>query len=452
MEAGAVGRGLPLPVLAAATGVLAVLLLVGMMQMRSRAGRFLLFAVWARYILSAYHTFTFQKVAAGLSGNALGSLGVLGLGLLILDKRLFLQKFFIPFYVMMGVIFVSAAVNGTLGGAITVLTKYGYLLVVAVAMFEALARAGERQVLQPLLWAFSPLLLLQALSVALGVAKATEADGSTSYIGGFDHEATFSVGLATCLLVACFAAKGRPWLRFGAIFAAVAGIVLANYRTTILAIAPLLFAAFALPELRKLHEEHKHLVRFGAVFLVIVLGVAGGFVLQERFHALVTSFQQFDLVFRSPLDFGWEQRRLLSGRLHIWAYYIDGYRQGGPVQHVFGFGPESWVPVMDNYAHNTLASHLYEYGWVGVAATLLLWGSMLVAAAASPGPQRPMLVAAHAGFLLLNMATMPHWQIEGNIFYGLLCGYTLYIRRISQVSRASPAATAGRDARAPAPA
>jgi hypothetical protein len=37
------------------------------------------------------------------------------------------------------------------------------------------------------------------------------------------------------------------------------------------------------------------------------------------------------------------------------------------------------------------------------------------------------LLAAHASFLLLNMATMPHWTIEGNILYGIVCGYTFYL-------------------------
>jgi hypothetical protein len=30
-------------------------------------------------------------------------------------------------------------------------------------------------------------------------------------------------------------------------------------------------------------------------------------------------------------------------------------------------------------------------------------------------------------FLALNMGTMPMWMIEGNILYGIICGYTLYL-------------------------
>lgn len=33
-------------------------------------------------------------------------------------------------------------------------------------------------------------------------------------------------------------------------------------------------------------------------------------------------------------------------------------------------------------------------------------------------------MCCHIGFIMLNMATMPFWQVEGLILYGLLCGYT----------------------------
>jgi len=47
------------------------------------------------------------------------------------------------------------------------------------------------------------------------------------------------------------------------------------------------------------------------------------------------------------------------------------------------------------------------------------------------GPERKIiLVAAHLSFIVMNMATMPHWLIEGNVLYGILCGYTLYERRL----------------------
>jgi hypothetical protein len=42
------------------------------------------------------------------------------------------------------------------------------------------------------------------------------------------------------------------------------------------------------------------------------------------------------------------------------------------------------------------------------------------------GP-RTKLLAAHISFFLINMATMGHWMIEGDILYGIICGYTLHL-------------------------
>jgi len=72
-----------------------------------------------------------------------------------------------------------------------------------------------------------------------------------------------------------------------------------------------------------------------------------------------------------------------------------------------------------------------------VAAMLALWTVMFTAAIAARG-ERFKLLAAHFAFFLLNMATMPFWQVEGLAMYGLLCGYTIYAARTAQVPRPGP--------------
>lgn len=429
------GRGLPMAALLAATAVVTLLLLLALAKSKSRAGRFVVFAVWARFLLSAYHSVTYQKLVAGLSGNALGSIAVLGLGLAVINKRLLLQAPLFSFYLLIGVIGLSGLVNGAYAGLVTSATKIGYLLVITVGLYEALARVGERRTLGPMLWAFSPLLVCQMLSVALGVVKATESDGSASYIGGYNHEAAFSVGLAGALLTACFAAGARPLWRNGLILASLAGLYLANYRTSILAVAPLVFAYFALPELRRLYVEHQRLIRFGAVILSLLVATFAAIALQERFRDLSATLASVESLVQPPEDYDAQQRRLLSGRPYIWSVFIDGHLGGTGVQRLLGFGPESWVGFHTTYPHNTLVAHLFEFGWIGVAATVFLWASMLYYACKAEGPVRSRLIAAHLSFALLNMATMPHWMIEGNIFYGILCGLTLYNYRLAQAQR-----------------
>jgi hypothetical protein len=80
------------------------------------------------------------------------------------------------------------------------------------------------------------------------------------------------------------------------------------------------------------------------------------------------------------------------------------------------------------YAHNTLISYLYEFGFIGTLLLVLVWIGMIVrACSVADWTLRGQLVSTHIGFILLNMATMPFWMIEGLIFYGLLCGYTLAV-------------------------
>ena len=128
----------------------------------------------------------------------------------------------------------------------------------------------------------------------------------------------------------------------------------------------------------------------------------------------------------------------MSGRPLIWSSYIYAWADGTPLQHLFGLGPESWEGVFKVYPHNTLVATLYELGWFGVAAMIALWTVMFAAAASARG-DRFLLIAAHFAFFLLNMATMPFWQVEGLAFYGLLCGYTVHAARAAARRGAAPA-------------
>jgi hypothetical protein len=129
---------------------------------------------------------------------------------------------------------------------------------------------------------------------------------------------------------------------------------------------------------------------------------------------------------KRQMYFTLEERRLLSARPFIWSAYIYGWLDGSTRNLLVGFGPNSWVGVFTVYAHNTLVSSLYEYGLIGVAAISLMWAWMLVTALRIKDGPKGKLIAAHISFFVLNMATMPHWMIEGNILYGIICGYTVY--------------------------
>jgi hypothetical protein len=420
---------LPLPVILAVAVLTAVFVFLAMIRMRSRPAAFMIGTSWLRFIMQALHTFTYKPLVAGMSANAVASIGVFLIGLCTINLRHLALRFMIPFYVVIGIVIMSTIANGgPFPGVITVLTKFGYLIVVTLSVFGAFRSAKGGAFMTAMLWAFAPVLLFQGLSVVLGVSKATETDlSSRSYIGGFNHEAVFSVILATCLVVATFADKLNKIIKNGMIALCIGGIILANYRTTLVAIAPLLLFYFGFSSLHRFPaRDRPFIISVAAVLVIVALGVVSS-LFAARFQDVTVVFSGDVNLIKPPFEYTVEETRLLSGRPRIWSGYIYAWTQGGPLQHVIGFGPEAWDKIFPLYAHNTLVSYLYEYGVVGVIGVLFLWLSMLAAAFRVRHPHRPILIGAHFSFLTLNMSTMPMWMIEGNILYGIICGYTLYL-------------------------
>ncbi|OQW63186.1 MAG: hypothetical protein A4S17_07690 [Proteobacteria bacterium HN_bin10] len=407
----------------------ALIMLYVMGRSRDRAAAFVMGAAWLRYVMSAFHTITYRPLVAGMSANALASMGMFLVGLLTIDWRHLALRFLLPFYVLIVLAIVSAFANGGVTpGLITVISKHGYLIVILLSVFGAMRRARAGDFMTSMLWAFLPTLIWQALSVAMGIGKATETDATAvSYIGGYNHEAAFSVILATCLTVACFTTQLNKTVRLAIVLACIAGIVLANYRTTLVAVAPLLLMFFAFSSLRRFPlRDRPFVVSALIVLLAIGLGFAS-LLFAERFQDLTVATSGDVNFFKPAQYYTVEESRLLSGRPRIWSAYIYAWLEGDLTEHVIGFGPESWNDVFPLYAHNTLVNYLYEYGIIGVVVILWVWFSMLAAAIRVRHPHAGVLIGAHLSFLVLNMSTMPMWMIEGNILYGIICGYTLYL-------------------------
>ncbi len=173
------------------------------------------------------------------------------------------------------------------------------------------------------------------------------------------------------------------------------------------------------------------------VMIVAGFALVGGIVVAERDRfADLGALSQGTALIRPPETFTWADRRVLSSRPYIWSEYIYAYADAPRLQKWIGYGPDSWVTRMPIYAHNTVISFLYELGIFGVIAILLVWGNMIRLAFMAEPRWRPLLLAGHASFIVLNLATMAHWQVEGNILYGLLCGFTIAKARQAVVSKA----------------
>jgi hypothetical protein len=304
--------------------------------------------------------------------------------------------------------------------------KWGYFLIVLLAVEDCIRRDGDARILGLLLWAFAPPLVYQALSIGLGVSKAGEADGSVSFIGGYNHEAAFSIVLVTCFAVASLAPRLNPMLRLLLLFICLAGVFAANYRTSLIAVAPIAFGYFVFGAARSAGRGRRLAVSLFGLAAMVGVAAAANIALSERLKDLAVAAAETDDLIRPTEEFTIADQKLLSGRLYIWNKYLEEYAGADDKHLLIGFGPDAWVETFGVYAHNTIISYLYEFGLFGAALIVLVWIGMIARASRiRDWPLRGQLVCAHFGFILLNMATMPFWQVEGLILYGVLCGYTI---------------------------
>lgn len=417
-------RSLPPQVLYPVTALLFIILVRAMSRTTHASGKLLLAVIWFRYVLQAFHEVTYISVA-GISINAMASLAVCGIGGIVLFRQLSMLGRFPVLLSLIGVIALSGIVNGAIVPTIETILKWGYFAIVVLAIQDCLVRDGDARVLRSLLWAFAPPLVYQFLSLAMGIGKATEGDGSISYIGGYNHEAAFSIVLVTCFTVAALAPRLNTFARQALLSACLVGIFAANYRTSLIAVAPIAFGYFVFGAARSAAPGRRFMISIVGLMIMSGAMVAASYVMSDRLSDIgVMASGTGDLI-RSPDEFTAAERDLMSGRLYLWNAYFDAYRSGSDVHLLLGNGADSWIDVFGLYAHNTLVSYLYEFGLAGTTLIVLIWLAMIVRACRiKDWALRGQLVCTHIGFILLNMATMPFWQIEGLILYALLCGYT----------------------------
>lgn len=430
---------LPLPILLVMTGVFLVMLVLLLRRAGSLAGCFLVTAVWLRVMSGAYHFVTFKPLIGSFSINALLSVATVGAGLLIISRRSFSQRWIMPIYALLAVMIISSVINGTASGAIDMFFKWGYVIVLVAAMRDAMEKVGPNRILTLVAYCYAPIFVFQFLSIPLGLGKDTEGANALSYIGGYAHEAAFSIMIVTFVL-AVYLNNGLNFaLKAGLIFMGIVGILLANYRTAIVSVLPLLVGTFMYEGVARFERKSRGFILVMAMPILLVLVVFAGGSLGERFADLGTLIFDTGRFIKPPSDYLMDDQKVLSGRLFIWAHYIQGYLNGSDLQLLFGYGPNGWVGTFIKYAHNTMVSYLYELGVVGLFALLTVWGTFLAGTFSVRDPfMRHQLLLAQIGFLLFNLATMPHWNIEGNILFSVLQGTMLYYLGRARVRVRSP--------------
>jgi hypothetical protein len=430
----------PLPIVLMIVTISGAVLLLSLRRAASLQGMFVLVAIWLRVVCGAFSNITFSPIVGPLSINALLSVGLTCIGVLVVSVRTFSQKWVLPFYAFIFLMCISAAINNNVSGFIDMFFKWMFAIVMIAAIRDAMLRVDFDRIISLVAICYMPIFVLQFLAFAVGMGKSAESDGSVSYVGGYNHEAVFSVMVATFMLAVYLKTNISFTVRAVLVGFGVFSIVLCNYRTAIIAILPLLFGVFMVEGLAQFDRKSRTFVSILMIPLTIFVVTLGLDNFAERFSDIGVFLSDPDRFWKPSNQFSHDDQKVLSGRPFMWMEYINGYLNGTDLQMLIGYGPNGWVGVFKKYAHNTLVSLLFELGMIGILLILTIWTMFIIASLSLRDPvMRLKFGLAQASFILLNFATMPHWQIEGMIMFSLLQGTLLYqIDRSREIS-AKPA-------------
>lgn len=426
MDANALAEGAALPLFAQGAGlaVLCLILLFSLSKCHSPSARFLIIVIWARFVLSAFHNLTFVKILPGLSINSISSVAVVAIGLVMIKRRSLFNLMTIVILPYLVVLAVSAMVNKLLVSSIDDIIKIMYLIIIVSHVHEIVVFEDYKKFSNYVLLSFSPLIVYQLISIVLGVKKAGESDGSVSYIGGYNHEAAFSVGLMG-MIVAAALGEGIPTIkRIGVLILGIIGILLANYRTTILASSPIIIFMLGSAVISTLPRHLRGIFLIsGGISAVLLLSAAIS--TSDRLADLPAAVELVSSGISSPDTITGEQKKLLSGRLYLWSEYIYQWRISDSVHQLFGFGPGSWEKYFPIYAHNTFVNGIFELGIFGLICLFIIFLSAALIGLSTYRSYTIKLLLAQLSFFILNLSTMPMWQIEGLIAFALILGWSV---------------------------
>jgi len=383
---------------------------------------FLIFAMWLRFVLGAFHEITYPQVLGPFSITAFFSIIVVAFGLLILPKKILLLKGLLPFYAFYLCVFISGIYNGTITGLIVVSIKWMYFLIVLTMLVLSIRDMGINRTFKTLLVAFSLPVGLQIASVLLGAKKVTDNEGlAFSYIGGYFHESGFSMILVAFLVsLSLIKSKDLKWQTI-LFFIGVIGIFLTNYRTAIIAALPVILIFFFSKSEQKIPTRYKPIFMILAILICTIFLLALFTIKQDRFADIGTVVANFTSLIKTPIYYTEIEKDLFSARIYIWSQYLSAFFNADIYTQIVGFGPESYNGKFEKYAHNTFVSYLYEFGFLGFASfvALNIYG-LYNASKIKPKSVSIRVFYSMVGFLTLNLATMPLWALEGLIIYAIL--------------------------------
>ncbi|MEO8683571.1 MAG: O-antigen ligase family protein, partial [Devosia sp.] len=410
-------KGLPLPILFVGAAIWLVIAYLVAPKLRGLA-LFLFFALSARYLVTFFHDFTTRSVVAGQSVNSFVTLFLTVLGLYLCRRDLMRYRAFLPVYAFIGALLVSGIWNVEVAGSVNAIIRQLLFLGTMIGVTTAIdSEPNDGSVSRAMLAAFVVPLLYQLVSIVLRFGKASESDGSVSYIGGYVHEGVFSIMLLTAMVIAALAA-GMSWRKRSLYLALLfTALIFANYRTAVLAAIPIMAMHLVFGSATQVRVDLAKYVRGAALLISLCLGLFLVALLSQRMADLGTVLSSGGGLIKPPSDFAYGDRSLLSGRVLIWSDYIYTTLRSDVSHLVFGFGPDSWQQTFSLYAHNVFVSYVYELGFFGVIIFIYMLLHFLLLALNARRDKRWTLIGAHLSYGLLCLGTMPTFTIEGVILY-----------------------------------
>ena len=392
---------------------------------------FLIYAIGGRYALSFIHEFSFQPVIAGQSLNSLFSLSVVSIGLIFFIKYYVSLKYINTIFILIAVTFISAMINSSLGEFVQEITKWAYFFSLTLAIHLLMKKHGGEDILKVIAPIFIGVVASQLLSIVLNAPKMTEqllsSSNSASYIGGYGHESAFSFILLTLgvLILQGSVYWKKPSYAFILLTVLFILIVYANYRTSLIAYF-VLFAMYIVQFIGRKKLPTKLISYSIAGFFGVLISILFLNDIASRFSDIGDLFTTlgFKLIL-DPEMFTVEEKRLLSSRLYIWNLYYFEYKTFPLINLIFGAGPGAWKQYFDLYAHNSFVAYLFDTGILGVISLVLFYLKIYISLFFRKFCNKHML-GAFLCFIVLNLATMPLWNIEGLIFLAFIVGISIY--------------------------
>ncbi len=393
-------------------------------ELRDFPTQVLLSALMLRQLVQAFPDQTVRISVGGMSIPALVSILIVLAFLAVMDGRVLRLRHFVPLYGLFGIVLLSTVINVETGGLGRVAAKWILFIGILTLTYRSILLYGLQRTMRAILSTLILPLVLQVFSIALGTPKANEADGSASYIGGYFHEAVFSTVMVGFTVAASLsrptAARSLPLVVTGFV-----SLLLANYRTSVIAGLPVLAACLVLGLLKLWHPRLRSAVVIAGIALTVAAVPVILTQLPDRYSQVADVIEDSSALSEAPQHLDDTERYLLSGRLYIWSHYLEAHRNASFARKLIGFGPEAWDGVMPLIAHNTFVSYIYEYGLIGVALLLVVMGyNALIVFRIPDRDLRFRLLSAHAGFALLNLSATPFWSNEGLTVYAILVATT----------------------------